>query len=537
MKTRHIALIGMMCCGKSSVGRRMSEILGCPFSDLDIEIEKSTGKSISSIFGEVGEKGFRIIECDCLKNIHRQQFDSSEEQQVDSGFPAVPAHGGANHISTLQQVDGGFPAVPSGQAADDEHRSLHDEYTLISCGGGTPIFPESRKYLKDNFICIYLKTETTVIAERLEALNDGCATRPMLFGHDIGDRVKELAAKREEIYSDTADVVIKCKNKSIEEIAAESIEALRQFNFGLIGFPIKHSLSPALFNAAYGDKYSYELIECGEFRTGYELFRRKCRAVNVTAPFKADALEAADNPDLLSRLAEACNILVTDNDQILGYNSDVMAVQRLIKDENIETRHEGIETHHEVIGTRYESIGTHPASNSTACTGVKYSADQATEAVNQATDRAVLVIGCGGAGRAAAVASLTLGMRTIIINRSISKAESFAQSISEKFPEASNLVEVKSEESLSQSVAESGIIIFTLPCPMPTLNKILEDCSTDRKVVIEANYREPHLQGISGRHKYIGGKRWLELQAIEGYELMTGKKPDADAISNRTAKL
>ena len=79
MKTRHIALIGMMCCGKSSVGRRMSEILGCPFSDLDIEIEKSTGKSISSIFGEVGEKGFRIIECDCLKNIHRQQFDSSEE--------------------------------------------------------------------------------------------------------------------------------------------------------------------------------------------------------------------------------------------------------------------------------------------------------------------------------------------------------------------------------------------------------------------------------------------------------------------------
>ena len=31
--------------------------------------------------------------------------------------------------------------------------------------------------------------------------------------------------------------------------------------FGLIGHPISHSLSPALFKAAYGGKYAYELIE------------------------------------------------------------------------------------------------------------------------------------------------------------------------------------------------------------------------------------------------------------------------------------
>ena len=42
--------------------------------------------------------------------------------------------------------------------------------------------------------------------------------------------------------------------------------------FGLIGYPISHSLSPTLFKAAYNGKYPYELIEDENFDTAYGKF-------------------------------------------------------------------------------------------------------------------------------------------------------------------------------------------------------------------------------------------------------------------------
>ena len=64
--------------------------------------------------------------------------------------------------------------------------------------------------------------------------------------------------------------------------------------FGLIGYPVAHSQSPGLFSAAYGGRYPYELIETPDFEKAWECFVNGYRAVNVTAPFKADAFYAAD---------------------------------------------------------------------------------------------------------------------------------------------------------------------------------------------------------------------------------------------------
>ena len=50
-----------MGCGKSSVGRKLSQLLCCPFMDLDDMIEAEAGKSIPEIFAEIGESGFRQI--------------------------------------------------------------------------------------------------------------------------------------------------------------------------------------------------------------------------------------------------------------------------------------------------------------------------------------------------------------------------------------------------------------------------------------------------------------------------------------------
>ena len=57
-----ISLIGFMGCGKSSVGRRLSELLCCRFMDLDDIVEEVAGLSISEIFAKDGELGFRQME-------------------------------------------------------------------------------------------------------------------------------------------------------------------------------------------------------------------------------------------------------------------------------------------------------------------------------------------------------------------------------------------------------------------------------------------------------------------------------------------
>lgn len=61
-----VFLIGMMGCGKSTVGRRLSALTGLPLCDLDEEIERFEGKSIPDLFQEVGDAGFRRCETAAL---------------------------------------------------------------------------------------------------------------------------------------------------------------------------------------------------------------------------------------------------------------------------------------------------------------------------------------------------------------------------------------------------------------------------------------------------------------------------------------
>ncbi|NQV16013.1 shikimate kinase [bacterium] len=57
-----VYLIGIMGAGKSTVGRILATTLDWQLVDTDLEIEALTGKSISTIFAEEGETGFRDYE-------------------------------------------------------------------------------------------------------------------------------------------------------------------------------------------------------------------------------------------------------------------------------------------------------------------------------------------------------------------------------------------------------------------------------------------------------------------------------------------
>lgn len=65
----NIVLVGMPCCGKSTVGKRLATTLGMDFVDVDEEIVRQDGRSISNIFAEAGESGFRDIEQRVIRDL------------------------------------------------------------------------------------------------------------------------------------------------------------------------------------------------------------------------------------------------------------------------------------------------------------------------------------------------------------------------------------------------------------------------------------------------------------------------------------
>ncbi len=64
-----VALIGLRGAGKSTLGRRAAETLGWPFVELNKEIERESGFSMTEVFSLYGQDGYRRLEQTCLRTI------------------------------------------------------------------------------------------------------------------------------------------------------------------------------------------------------------------------------------------------------------------------------------------------------------------------------------------------------------------------------------------------------------------------------------------------------------------------------------
>ncbi len=118
-----VFLTGFMGSGKTTVGRLLSERLGVPFIDLDLEIEAGAGRSVREIFAEGGEPLFRRIEREAL-------------------------------VTAL-----GAPEA------------------VIATGGGTLTVETNRRLLAERGISLWLNPPFSVIAERIGTL--GREDRPL----------------------------------------------------------------------------------------------------------------------------------------------------------------------------------------------------------------------------------------------------------------------------------------------------------------------------------------------------------------------
>ena len=303
--------------------------------------------------------------------------------------------------------------------------------------------------------------------------------------------------------------------------------------FGLIGDPIKKSGSPALFKAAYsgrkqadGSAYTYDLIEGSDFNESYSRFQKDYKAINVTAPFKeyayAKVLELARNGKgmISGPVAKigAANLLVRSEEGTQAHNSDFTGIITAVA----EAFYPGITREFmKEFGDRF-FIKIHQFFKQ--CIGRTFTRQPQ-----------ALIVGCGGAGRAAAVAAAEMGFSTALMNRTLEKA----QKIADELPEYDFIVDPISD--FKEALKECDLVIYTLPMALPEIDELSADdyaagTSGHGKVILEANYKTPsfgeeaRIKMVSADVTYIEGKRWLLYQALTGYSLMTGLEPDLDAM-------
>lgn len=139
---KRIFLIGYMCSGKTTLGKLFARDEKLEFIDLDEYIEKREGKSITEIFTDKGESGFREIERTAL------------------------------------------------------HEAGEKEDCVISCGGGTPCFFDNMEFMNSCGETILLETSEDILLNRL--LKYG-AQRPLVAGKNreevLGIMRKQLAER------------------------------------------------------------------------------------------------------------------------------------------------------------------------------------------------------------------------------------------------------------------------------------------------------------------------------------------------------
>ena len=289
--------------------------------------------------------------------------------------------------------------------------------------------------------------------------------------------------------------------------------------FGLIGYPIAHSLSPALFGAGYDNRYPYELIETPDFEQAYERFLQDYDGINVTAPFKELAYAKADILSDECRIIKATNLLVKTPEGIKAYNSDYLGVRMWL--------HEAAEG---LKRTPPTSWAPPPAARGVA----RFS----TPPQPHSTAR-VLIVGTGGAGKAAAVAAASMGMNLTLMNRSLEKAEAVMESIGEM--NGAPAAEVRPLEDFRECFREADVVIYNIPSAIPALMELSgEDFNPGhRKFILEANYKNPSFDKelidrmikANPRARYTHGQKWLLYQAVTGYEIFTGERPDLDRMT------
>lgn len=160
--------------------------------------------------------------------------------------------------------------------------------------------------------------------------------------------------------------------------------------FGVIGYPVRHSMSPQMFEAAFFEynidaeyrKYEVAPDDLKEFMAEMKSGADALRGLSVTIPHKMEIAKYLDTVDKHAKAIGAVNTVFNKGGKLKGYNTDWLGAKKALED------------------------------------------------VTELEGRDVVVLGAGGAAAAIVYACTQSGARVTILNRSVAKAQRLAEQFS-----------------------------------------------------------------------------------------------------------
>lgn len=260
---------------------------------------------------------------------------------------------------------------------------------------------------------------------------------------------------------------------------------------GVVGSPARHSLSPLIHGAwlkaagVDGDYALYDLAPDGFAAFLDEARARGLRGVNVTLPFKEQALAAADTATPDARAAGAANLLIFEDGRLLAHNTDGYGMLAALTEQA-----PGLEL----------------------------------------KDAKVVVLGAGGAARGAVAALTAAGARVVVVNRTQARADALIAAVSAASARPAKL----STASLTMATPEASLIVNATSAGLDGADDGGFDLSAapTTAVVMDMVYKPlvtPLLAKAAARGcRTVDGLAMLIGQARPSFEAFYGAPPPAD---------
>lgn len=273
--------------------------------------------------------------------------------------------------------------------------------------------------------------------------------------------------------------------------------------FCLIGTPVGHSGSPAMYN------YSFAQTGLDDAYLAYDVPLEKteaavqalkvlgCKGFNVTMPCKTKVAELVDELSDAAKLIGACNTVVIQDGKLYGNNTDGMGFVKNLRENGVDVK-----------GKR------------------------------------MTIMGAGGAATAIQVQSALDGAKKIsIFNRKdefYANAERTAENIKGMLPECQvNVYPLEDTEKLYAEIADSDILVNATKVGMKPLDdqSLVEDASVfhPELVVADAVYNPKETKFVqmakaAGCKVAVGGIGMLLWQGAAAFHLFTGKDMPAQEV-------
>ena len=271
---------------------------------------------------------------------------------------------------------------------------------------------------------------------------------------------------------------------------------------GLIGYPVAHSRSPQMHNAAFrelGFAATYALWETPSGTLTQRVTSLRAPDIlgaNVTIPYKEDVVPLLDECDRLAARIGAVNTIVNRDGKLMGYNTDAPGLVRALA---------------ECPGSPFDAHG-----------------------------KEIVILGTGGAARAAAVAMIDAGARSVtIFGRDQTRIDMLLHHVRSSATHTSIHGTVFHSIAANESLSTADLVINATSVGLKRSNdpllidvKQLRAGSLVMDMVFNAGLT-PLLQAAQARGCFVmDGLAMLLYQGTLAFELWTGKDAPVEVMRN-----